>query len=172
MADTKISALTTDSAPHRTNDFVPTYDASAVATKKVALRDLGSLMLLAGLANLSPADATTYYFGHPTMAGFYTTLGGHYLIAHRAGIITRATIYTLNTGTAGTSETSTMALLVNDASATTLSALITTNTSSIKTVTGLTISLAATDVMEVRWIAPTYATNPTGVYFAVQLFLE
>jgi hypothetical protein len=169
MADTKISALTTDSAPHRTNDFAPTYDASAVATKKVALKDFGVISLYGGFANTAIADATTYYFGPFRDAVLFTGDNTYVWDIHRAGIITRVSLRIITSG--GTSETSTLYLRKNGTTDTVVTSTFTTNTSGVTTVSGLALSVAVGDTVGFKWVSPSYATNPS-VYGFVTVILE
>lgn len=53
-----ISGLTQDTTPDRAADFVPTYDTSATANKKVALKDVGYLVPLYDSGELGAAAAT------------------------------------------------------------------------------------------------------------------
>lgn len=172
MASTKISALTTDSSPHRTNDFAPTYDASASGNKKVALKDFGVICLIGGFANFSPADATTYYFGAWLMDVATTGATNGQIYMPRAGIITRADVYML-AGVLGTAETSTMSIRLNNTTDTTISAAIALAGSPFHVVnSSLGISVATTDYINIKWATPTWVTNPTNVYCRVTITLE
>jgi hypothetical protein len=171
LAATKISLLTTDAAPHRTNDFAPTYDASAVATKKVALRDFGMYVLYAHVANSSPGDSTTYYFGAYTGIGLQTTDGGRGFSVPRAGIITHVAITAIVTGTVGSAETSSMYLRKNATSDTLLTSTFALNSAGAWQADP-NVTVAALDFVEIKWISPAWATNPTGVYIQVLLAVE
>jgi hypothetical protein len=165
----KISAYATDAAPHRGNDFAPTYDASAVATKKVALRDFGALPLQGGFAAFNPADATTYYwgpFGHLVPA---SSSASYIWNIHRAGIITAFSMRLICTP--GTAETSTLYIRKNAATDSTITSTFAVS-STIFVYSGLSIAVALNDFIEVKWVAPTWATNPTALVGACQVFLE
>jgi hypothetical protein len=172
MANTKISALTTDAAPHRTNDYAPTYDASAVATKKVALRNFGMYILYAHLANVSPADATTYYFGSYTGLGLSTVDGNRRFFVPRTGIVTDGYITANTTGTLGSAETSTLYLRKNGTSDTVLINNFACSAALFAFGCQPALSVTAGDYLEIKWVTPTWATNPTGVYIQVQLTME
>jgi hypothetical protein len=167
----KISAYTTDAAPHRTNDFAPTYDASAVATKKVALKDFGAYVLIAECTTFNPADSLNYYMG--AWAGLSPTGSNstRRIYISRAGIITNAYVETLNTGTAGTTEATTVYVRKNDTTDTLLTT-ITTNVSFNAAGANPTISVAVGDFVEIKLVTPAWATNPTAVAYRVQLFVE
>jgi hypothetical protein len=171
LANTKISALSTDSAPHRTNDFAPTYDASAVATKKVALRDFGPIVLHAEFSNTNLADATTYYFGLWGSATAATTAAGRRIYVQRAGIITAVTVAFFCSGLSS-AETFTTSLRLNNTTDTTLSTINVT-TAAFQAITSTpTITVAYGDYFEIKMVTPTWATNPTGVYGNALVFLE
>jgi hypothetical protein len=171
LAATKISALTTDAAPHRTNDFAPTYDASAVATKKVALKDFGMYELMLGFSNSSPADATTYIFGSYLNTTLQTTGAARRLYVTRTGLITGVFTTVVNSGTAGTGETSTIYLRKNNTTDTTVDSSVVTAGAGLVYASAVGVSIAVTDgdYVEMKWVSPTWATNPTGVYMTVQL---
>jgi hypothetical protein len=170
MADTKISALTTDSSPNRGADYLPTYDASAGATKKVLLNNVGVLVLTAGASASSPADATTYYFGNWQGLSLNTVAGERIFSVLRAGIITKVDLWVANAS--GSSTTSTVYLRVNNTTDNTLTSSFATNAAGRFSCTGLSISVAATDYVEFKWITPTWPTNPTNIYLFAQIFLE
>ena len=173
MANTKISALTTDSAPHRTNDFSPTYDASAVVTKKVALKDYGVIPLVAQCAVSNPADATSYLFGSFPETALTTLTGRKRIYIQRAGIITGADVWIWVDTTAASGETSTMSVRLNNTTDTTISSSITLTTGLDHfTNTALSIAVAVGDYVEIKWASPTWATNPIGVHIAVRLIQE
>jgi hypothetical protein len=172
MADAKISALTEDTAPHRTNDFVPTYDASAVATKKVSLKNLGAYELLAMIQNLNPTDATTYYFGAPGISFAFNTAAAHAIGINRTGIITRVNITIAAVTAYGSAETSTISIRKNNTTDTTITSTFAVTTTTILTVTGLNCAVTAGDYVEIKWVTPTWATNPVGLYLNVQMFVE
>jgi hypothetical protein len=165
MADTKISALTEDTARHGTNDFVPTYDASAGATKKVRVHALGVVPLRGGIATaFNPADATTYYFGvWESKAPNTTAAFRRIYIVDRPGIITGCHVIITASGL-GSAETSTMSIRHNNTTDTTISSAITVTTSlQVFSNTGLSIAVSIGDYIEFKWVTPTWGTNPTGV---------
>ena len=169
MADTKISALTADTAPDRTADYVPTYDASAVATKKVLLSNLGGYALHAFGTLFSPADATTYYFGsHPS--GWISTAAGNKYYIPRAGKLVKARVV-ITGGVAGTSEASTISFRLNDTTDTTISSAIACNVLPFTVVnSALSVAVAEDDYFAIKWACPTWVTNPTNLVMSVQLW--
>lgn len=164
MADTKISNLTTDSSPDRTADYVPTYDASAVATKKVLLSNLGGYTLFANCAASSPADSTTYYFGPHWTRALATTAANHKIRIPRTGKITRISIETLIITTLGSAENITASFRLNDTTDTTITSVMQLDqTSETFTNSGLSIAVTDTDYGCIKLAMPAFATNPIDV---------
>ena len=167
-----INGLTEDTAPSGTNDFLVSYDASAAAAKKVKVNRVGSIVLAAHFAATNPADATTYYFGAFPSIALSTTATASSIYIPRAAVLTGAKVE-IFAGGGGGAETSTLSFRLNNTTDTALSAAITVNPGlSIFTASGLSTSLAAGDYFEIKWVTPTWATNPTGVYGMVMLMFE
>jgi hypothetical protein len=167
----KISAYTTDTAPNRTLDFAPTYDASAVATKKVALRDFGVYVLNAECGTFSPADSSNYYFGAFGSLAPTGTAVTRAIYIQRAGIITGAYVAILNTGTAGTTEAAAFYLRKNNTTDTLLASM-STNAAFNVTSAAISVTMAVGDYLEIKVVTPAWATNPTNLNFRVQLLVE
>lgn len=167
MADTKISALTVDSAPDRVADYGPTYDASAVATKRVLLSNFGGYWMLVQGASTSPADATTYFFG-PFSVGYGSVAANLRVYIPRAGKLVKARLFLA--GTNGTSETSTVSFRLNDTTDTTISSAVVCNALPYTVVnSALSVAVAEDDYFAVKWVTPTWVTNPT-LSFSCQLW--
>lgn len=133
----------------------------------------GTELLAQALGNFSPADATVYYIGNPTLSP--TTVNNAFrLPIWRSGVITDAWISRIVTGTTASTENSTFAVRINDTTDHTLSSAVQFNAAlpAPVTVTGLSIAVAAGDTWEIKWTTPTWTTNPTGVYFEVRLFMR
>lgn len=171
MADTKISNLTTDSAPDRTTDYGPTYDASTVATKKVLLSDYGGYTLSAVCAASSPADSTTYYFGPHFARALATTAAYHKIRFPRAGKIVQITIETFVITTLGSAENITASFRLNDTTDTTITSVMQLDqTTETFTNSGLSIAVAAGDYGCIKLAMPAFTTNPVDVYLNVQIW--
>jgi hypothetical protein len=167
MADTKISALTADTAPDRVADYVPTYDASAVATKKVLLSLLGGYYIHMQGATLSPADATSYYFG--SILGWGASAANQKFYIPRAGKLVKARIFIV--GTNGSAETSTISFRLNDTTDTTITSTAVCNALPYTTVnSALSVAVAEDDYFCVKWVTPTWVTNPANCSFACMLW--
>lgn len=166
MANTKISALTTDTTPDRSADYVPTYDASAIGNKKVALQDVGAYPLMVYLssagAGVSPADATTYTFTPAAGYGLASTMASHKLRIPRAGVIRK--VYIDGICTVGSAETSTISLRLNDTTDTTITSTAAFNASPFAfSNTAMSVTVSAGDYVNIKWVTPTWVTNPTAL---------
>jgi hypothetical protein len=135
-------------------------------------------LLTAFQSSFSPADATTYYFGWAyTQAAGTSTAANKKFFFPRSGTIIRADINVFNNGgTQGSNETSTMNFRLNDTTDTALTAALTANAAANATayfnITGLSIAVAAGDFGEMKWVTPTWATNPTNVIILVSLYIS
>ena len=170
MADTKISAITTDSAPDRVADYAPTYDASAVATKKVLLSDFGAIPYVTWFGNaLSPADSTTYVFSPFPAFGLATTVASHRTYIQRAGKIVAVRLF--GGCTTGSAENSTVALRLNDTTDTTITSTLALNASPFTVAnTAISIAVAVGDYITIKITTPAWVTNPTNVTTAAQIY--
>ena len=165
--------LTEDTVPVRSTDFVAVYDASASGMKKVLLNNLGIYSIDCNVSNVSPADATTYFFGNWDGSALSTGAGGaRRMYIQRAGVITRADVFMFATGS-GSNETSTMSVRLNNTSDATISSAIEVNSSTEHfTNTSMSVAVSAGDFVEIKWVTPTWATNPTGVFVQVRFIIE
>ena len=112
----------------------------------------------------SPVDATTYYAGARAALGTTSTGGRSRVYVPQGGTITKSYLFVATDGTSGSAETSTIAIVINNSFATNVSTGVRTNSTGILySNTALSISVATGDYIEWRWIAPTWATNPTNL---------
>lgn len=112
---------------------------------------------------LSPADATTYYFGLGTTAS-PTSANVRRAYFPRAGTVTSIYVTFFITTLAGTTEASTISFRLNNTTDTTISAAVNNSTQfSVVSNTALSIAVAQGDYFEIKWVTPTWVTNPTGV---------
>ena len=170
MADTKISALTTK-VPVNNEDYGPIYDAAAVATKKSLLQNYGAYVLDAYMTiALSPADSTTYFYSHFPTIGLVTVAANHKIRIPRTGKILK--VYIEGTCTAGSAETSTVSLRLNDTSDTTItSSFITSATPFSFSNTALSIAVTAGDYVTLKWVTASWVTNPTNFQATAKIFI-
>jgi hypothetical protein len=81
------------------------------------------------------------------------------------GTITAVYLMLSNSGTAGTSETSTVSIRLNNTTDTTVSAAVVSDTGAHNySNTALAIAVVAGDFIALKWVAPTWATNPGTCY--------
>ena len=112
----------------------------------------------------SPQDNVTYYAGARASLSTTQSSGRSRVYVPQGGTITKSYIFVATDSTLGTGETSTIAILKNNSTATNVSTTVTTNSSAIVfSNTALSISVAAGDYIEWRWVCPTWATNPISV---------
>lgn len=135
---------------------------------------IGYVLQAAG-ASFSPTDATTYYFGGLPSVVPTTSAAIERLYIPKSGVIKAA--YVFFNQTSGTNETSTINIRVNNTTDYAISSAI-TNDSTVTAFnnpslnSGAGIPVNAGDYIEIKWVCPTWATNPTGVRPTVILYVE
>ena len=112
---------------------------------------------------LSPADATTYYVWQGVFSNIWASDARIYV--QKKCILKKCYIASRLTGT-GTTEQSTISILVNWTTAYTVTATFQNNVASINLAsnTSLWIALNKGDYFCLRRVTPTWATNPTNVW--------
>lgn len=140
-----------------------------------ALRITGSggyVVLAETGAAISPLDATTYYTGSFSNLGTATADGERRIYIPKTGTIKAVQLYFLNTGTLGTTEPSTMSIRVNSTTDYTISSAIVVDARN-KTFSNSSMSVPVTagDYIEIKWVTPTWVTNPTSVRFTANIFI-
>lgn len=123
-------------------------------------------------AAFNPADATVYYIGgNYQSAG--STAGVVRIYIPKAGQIKYANFFVYNGGTLGTSETSTAAIRLNNTIDVTISSSVTTSaTTQNFSNNALSTDVVEGDYIEVKWTAPTYATNPTSIRISGTIYIQ
>jgi hypothetical protein len=119
-----------------------------------------------GGATWNPSDATTYYIGSQLGVAPASNAGFTRIYVPHAGVVVGVYISIVVAGTNGTSETSTISIGVNNSSFTTVSSAVTADGGASPTTfsnTALGIAVVAGDYLEIRWVTPTWATNPLSV---------
>lgn len=120
------------------------------------------------LANLSAN--LTYYFGAATQS-ITTTAAIRRLYIPYAGTIKGGTIYARTT-TATSSENWTISIRLNNSSNTTFATLGNTSIDKIFTASGLNISVAAGDYIEITTTTPAWVTAPSNTWFYGSIFIQ
>lgn len=190
MADQKISQLTSHITPIDA-DSIPILDSATSTTKRVTWSNIKATLktyfdtLYTAVANntgytvqfsseiTAPADGTTYYIGSSFFPLAATTGGISAIRIPKAGTVKSVYVEVKNRGTLGTTETSTISLRKNNTSDTTISAsFITSTTPNAFSVTGLSVAVVAGDYLEIKWVTPTWVTNPTTVDIWGIIYIE
>ena len=168
MADTKITGLTAKTSPALT-DILPIVEApgSAPVTKKITVQEMrGGYVIPFSAATFDPADATTYYIGCLFSSAPRTTGLQAYSLFPRAGVVTAISLSVFINTLLGSNLTSTISFRLDDSADTTITSTLNLNSSSRIVATGLSITVATTDGFEIKWVTPSWATNPQGVYIS------
>ena len=148
--------------------FVPIL---GIAWQALGRPAAAAYVLYGSTFNNAPADATTYYFGPNFGLVFTTTAQRRKVFIPRSGLITRVDLFF--NFIAGSNETSSIYLRLNDTTDFLLSNAVDLSGSSLAiNATGLSIPVTDTDYFEIKWVTPTWATNPTSVNITAQIFVE
>lgn len=153
------------------NDFNLRKQLSALIT---ALEDAQGYALSVGCGlTAAPADATTYYFAAFHALALENANGIVDVYVPRAGTITAAQISSYASGTAGSNESWTLSIRVNDTTDYAIAA-VTSNAGGVRvwSNTGLAVAVARGDRIAIKTTTPTWATNPTDVYFGGHVFVK
>lgn len=82
-------------------------------------------------------------------------------------------MYMQTGGTQGSNETSSLFLRLNNSTDSLISdAIINNALSTIYSITSLAIPIAAGDYVELKWVTPTWVTNPTSVRFNAVIYIQ
>ena len=129
--------------------------------------------LTAFMGSDSPADSTPRYFGGHYDNGATTTADLNRLYIPKAGTIKVAYIHAHVGGALGTTETSTIAIRLNNTSDTTISSAVTFDAvTAAFSNTALTLAVVQGDYIEIKWTPPAWVTNPTFVRMSVIIYIE
>ena len=120
--------------------------------------------------SINPVDATTYFFGGtpnvPT-----TSAGDRRILVSSTGTVTRFDLFILISGTAGTAaENSTYDLRLNDT--TDFCQITVDHDASVQTSATCSQAVSAGDYLEIKWVGPTWTTNPTVVIHAAAILIQ
>jgi hypothetical protein len=118
----------------------------------------------------SPADGQTIYFGNLPKAPV-TTANISKVYIPRAGVIKRAEIYCYS-GTAGTNESWSGYIRLNNTTDTLIQTRAVNTNERVFTNSSLAISVVANDYIEIKFINPTWATNPLTTIFGGYIYIE
>ncbi len=118
----------------------------------------------------SPADGQTIYFGNLPKAPV-TTANISKVYIPRAGVIKRAEIYCYS-GTAGTNQAWSGYIRLNNTTDTLIATLSLATSERVFSNSSLAISVVAGDYFEIKFINPTWATNPLTTIFGGYIYIE
>lgn len=151
-----------------------TVSAAVAGTDYVAPASLvGYALMFYGNTQSSPADATTYYFGNAPAQAIDTNATWYRIYVPKAGKI-KAVYGNLHTGgAAGSGESSSIYVRINNTTDVTVTTSLTTNSvSNPFNATGLSTAVSAGDYLEIKWVTPTWASNPTNIRGSVVVYIE
>jgi hypothetical protein len=118
----------------------------------------------------SPADNATIYFGNLPKAPV-TTAGISKVYIPKAGTIKRAEIYCYS-GTAGTNQAWSGYVRLNNLTDTLIATLSVATNERVFRNSSLSIAVVAGDYIEIKFINPTWATNPLTTIFGGYIYIE
>jgi hypothetical protein len=164
------------------NPTAPTPTAgdndTSIATTAFVQGNKVGYVLQGGQQITSPADATTYYFG-AVSAFSASTIEQHYhkFMIPKTGTIKTVQLVVIQTAAGvGTSETSSIYIRKN---ATTDTLIVNnikndqaTQTSETFSNMSMGVSVTAGDFVEIKWVTPTWATNPGQVTIMSTIYIE
>ncbi len=133
------------------------------------LTTLGYTLSVQALTS-SPADNATIYFGNLPKAPV-TTANISKVYIPRAGTIKRAEIYCYS-GTAGTNQAWSGYVRLNNATDTLIATLSVATNERVFSNAALSIAVVAGDYFEIKFINPTWATNPATTIFGGYIYIE
>jgi hypothetical protein len=168
--------LTTIAGLSPSNDDILQRKSGAWANRTLAqfTADLAvGYTLQAGGINFNPADATTYYIGGMFGTAPGTGASNVRMYIPRAGTIKSVRMTFHNATSNGTNETSTLSLRLNNTTDTTISSAITNDGSiAMFSNTSLSVAVVAGDYIGLKWVTPTWATNPVAVRTNATIYIE
>jgi hypothetical protein len=118
----------------------------------------------------SPTDAQTIYFGMLPKAPTSTANISKVYI-RKAGTIKIANIYCYS-GTAGSNESWSLYIRKNNSSDTLIATVSASTSERIWSNTGLSISVAVGDYIEIKSVNPSWGTNPLTTIFGGYIYIE
>jgi len=126
-----------------------------------------------GNTQSAPVDATTYCFGNAPAAPIDTNCTWYRIYVPKTGTIkeVRGNLHT--GGASGTGESNSIYVRINNTTDLTVTTSLTTNNvSNPFSATGLSQAVTAGDYLEIKWVTPTWVTNPTNVRGSAVVYIE
>jgi hypothetical protein len=122
--------------------------------------------------NPVPADGVTRYFGGVAGAGWNNAGGESCLYIPRAGTICAAYIFAFCETTAGTAQSWSLYVRLNNTTDTLIETLATNTVSRLWNNDSLSIAVAVGDYIEIKSVNPTWVTNPEGLCFGGTIIVQ
>lgn len=151
------------------NKPVSTAQQTALNLKVNLTQPYGYTVDFQGLTS-SPVDGQTIFIGNVPRAPT-TTAATSQIFIRKAGTIKVAEVYCFS-GTAGTNEAWSANVRLNNTTDTLIQTVSTSATVRTFTNSALSIAVAAGDYVEIKFVNPTWATNPLTTVFAGYLYIE
>jgi len=131
--------------------------------------DAGYTLTVMALTS-SPVDGQTIYFGNLPKAPV-TTAAISKVYIPRSGVIKRAEIYCYS-GTAGTNQAWSGYIRLNNTTDTLIATLSVATSERVFSNSSLNIAVVAGDYFEIKFINPTWATNPLTTIFGGYVYID
>lgn len=150
------------------------YISKGTSSSSDWIKQNGSYSLQFGNgSSRDPADATTYYTGMVQALNAMSSTTVLRTYCPRAGTITGAYLYFLFT--AGSAETSNLYIRVNNTTDYLISSSVVLNSATaqfIVTNSSINIPVSAGDYISLKWVTPTWVTNPTTVSISATITVD
>jgi hypothetical protein len=143
---------------------------STLKTGNTAVQVTGYTLQAAAANAATLTDGQTVFFGGTPAQAPSTTGGNQRLYIPRAGTIIAATVFG-NFGTAGSNESWTANVRLNDTTNTLIQAVGVSASNRVWTNLGMAVSVAAGDFIEIGLVNPTWGTNPADGRFGAVIYI-
>lgn len=144
-----------------------TYIAKGVASSADWLKQNSVYVLTAGSVQTAATDANTYYIGQP-LSGVPSTVATYRkIIVPCKGTIENVSLNLIQT--AGSSETSSIYMRVNNTTDYLISNAVVNSASFANYTKSLSIPVNKDDFLELKWVTPVWATNPSNIYIQANI---
>lgn len=150
-------------APNGSGALLTSIPTSAITNYR------GYTLTLQALTS-APVDAQTIYFG-TIPAAPSTTQGTRKVRIPRTGTIKSCVIYS-QSGTAGTSESWTLSIRVNNTADNTIAGVGVATNEREWINNSMSVAVSAGDYIEIKSVNPTWATNPNTTIFGGFIYIE
>jgi hypothetical protein len=123
----------------------------------------------------NPADGLTYYFGRMSNAGATNSDGIRRVGIPKTGVI-KAVVFSVRMGGVnGSNEDASIYIRKNSTTDQLLTSTYKFNFATgdrVDLYTGLSFAVSAGDYIEAKMVMPTFATNPTNIFYHMEVYIE